>query len=172
MSYVIDDRYLLSNLNRYLTTKKQVTNFELSLTKTSATTSSNPLYYDSKYAIIIDMKVVEFDYYDWNEFESYLNDLPDKDAAKLLAVINNIEEQGIAIAERRKWIKKLETNLYEIRSKYSSNIQRAIYFHWESNRYVITHGFSKKTQKTPKREIKKSLQRRNSYERSHRYEQN
>lgn len=116
------------------------------------------------------MKVINFDYYDWNEFEDYLDSLPDKDAAKLLAVINNIEEQGLSVAERQKWTKKLETNLYEIRSKYASNIQRAIYFHWENNRYIITHGFSKKTKKTPKREIKKGLRRRGIYERGHRHE--
>lgn len=51
------------------------------------------------------MKVIEFDFYDWDEFEDYLDSLPDKDAAKLLAVINNIEEQGLAIAERQKWTK-------------------------------------------------------------------
>lgn len=53
------------------------------------------------------MKVIEFDYYDWNEFEEYLDSLSDKDATKLLAVINNIEEYGLAIAERQKWTKKL-----------------------------------------------------------------
>ena len=79
------------------------------------------------------MKVINFDYYDWDEFEEYLDSLSDKDAAKLLAVINNIEEKGLAIAERQKWIKKLTSNLYEIRSKRSSNIHRAIYFHWENN---------------------------------------
>lgn len=52
------------------------------------------------------MKVIEFDYYDWNEFKKYLDSLPDKDTAKLLAVINNIEEQGIAIAERQKMDKE------------------------------------------------------------------
>lgn len=116
------------------------------------------------------MKVIEFDYYDWDEFESYLDSLPDKDAAKLLATINNIEEHGLTISERQKWIKKLKTNLYEIRSKRASNIQRAIYFHWENNKYVITHGFTKKQQKTPRREVKKALQRRNTYERRHRHE--
>lgn len=113
------------------------------------------------------MKTLEFDYYDWNEFEAYLDSLPDKDAAKLLAIINNIEQYGLAVAERQKWTKKLETNLYEIRSKRASNIQRAIYFHWEKNRYVITHGFTKKTQKTPKHEVKKGLNRRAAFERKH-----
>ena len=110
------------------------------------------------------MKKVEFDYFDWEEFVSYLDSLPDKDAAKLLAVIHNIEEYGLTIAERQKWTKKLTTNLYEIRAKHASNIQRAIYFHWDGNRYVITHGFQKKTQKTPSREIKKGIYRRDLYE--------
>ena len=52
----------------------------------------------------------------------------------------------------------------------NTNIQRAIYFHWENNRYVITQGFTKKTQKTPKREIKKGLRRRDIYERRHHHE--
>lgn len=47
---------------------------------------------------------------------------------------------------------KLETNLYELRSKVSSNIQRVFYFHVVDNRYVITHGFTKKTDKTPENE--------------------
>ena len=116
------------------------------------------------------MKVINFDYYDWDEFEEYLDSLSDKDAAKLLAVINNIEEKGLAIAERQKWIKKLTSNLYEIRSKLSSNIHRAIYFHWENNKYIITHGFTKKTQNTPKREIEKGIRRRGIYERRHHHE--
>lgn len=114
------------------------------------------------------MKIIEFEYYDWPEFEAYLDSLSDKDAAKLLAVIGNIEEQGLAIAERQKWIKKLETNLYEIRSKRASNIQRALYFHWENGKYVITHGFTKKQQKTPTREIKKGRKRRDDFERRNR----
>ncbi|WP_436896562.1 type II toxin-antitoxin system RelE/ParE family toxin [Mammaliicoccus sciuri] len=43
-----------------------------------------------------------------------------------------------------KWVKKLENNLYEIRSKRGNNIQRVIYFRVVDNRYVITHGFTKK----------------------------
>ncbi len=40
-----------------------------------------------------------------------------------------------------------EKNLYELRSKVAKNIQRALYFHVEDTRYVITHEFTKKTQK-------------------------
>lgn len=44
-------------------------------------------------------------------------------------------------------------NLYELKSKVSSNIQRALYFHVKGPEYVITHGFTKKTPKTPPAEI-------------------
>ena len=73
------------------------------------------------------MKKMEFDYYDWNEFKQFLDQLPDKDAAKLIATIQNIENNGLIIAERQLWVKKLENNLYEIRSKgfkYSSYLTK------------------------------------------------
>lgn len=74
------------------------------------------------------MEKFEFDYYDWAEFEQFLDQLPDKDAAKLIATIQNIENNGLLVAERQLWVKKLENNLYEIRSKRSSNIQRLFTF--------------------------------------------
>ena len=49
---------------------------------------------------------------------------------------------------------KVDDDIFEIRSKVSSNIQRALYFHVTDERYIITHGFTKKTQKTPINEIK------------------
>ena len=44
----------------------------------------------------------------------------------------------------------------EIRLKCPNSIQRALYFHVINNRYIITHGFTKKTQKTPPREIEQA----------------
>lgn len=58
------------------------------------------------------------------------------------------------IAQRMEWVKKLDNDIFEILSKVSSNIQRALYFHVIGDRYIITHGFTKKTQKTPTSEIK------------------
>lgn len=118
------------------------------------------------------MKRLEFEYYNWSEFETFLNQLPSKDAAKLYATINNIEINGLEIAQRQKWVKKLEANLFEIRSRQASNIQRALYFHWENNHYIITHGFAKKSQRTPISEIRRGRRRRQEFERSHNHEQN
>ena len=93
-----------------------------------------------------------------NEFEEFYNSLPIKDRNKLRATIDMIEEAGIQAAIQLEWVKKLDSEINEIRSKVSSNIQRALYFHVKNNQYIITHGFTKKTQKTPIKEIKRAKQ--------------
>ncbi|MFT9412498.1 type II toxin-antitoxin system RelE/ParE family toxin [Liquorilactobacillus hordei] len=83
--------------------------------------------------------------------------------AQLIATIQNIENNGLIIAERQLWVKKLESKLYEIRSKRASNIQRAIYFQVQGSQYLITNAFTKKTQKTPESEKKIARNRRSQY---------
>lgn len=96
-------------------------------------------------------------------FLEWLETLPKKDSAKLLRTIEETEKNGMLVAQRLKWVKKLDTNLYELRSKVGSNIQRAIYFHVDNGRYVITHGFTKKTEKTPITELKHAKELREEW---------
>lgn len=98
-----------------------------------------------------------------NEFIEFYESLPRKDKEKLLALIIKVQKKGLLDAQKMKWIKKLDNNLYELRSKAGSNIQRAIYFHVEENDYIITHGFTKKTQKTPIKEINHGKDLRQEY---------
>lgn len=104
------------------------------------------------------MKYPKFEFYTRpngrTEFVEFLQTLPTKDKQKLLATISMIQEQGLLVAQRMEWVKKLDNDIFEIRSKVSSNIQRALYFHVVNDRFIITHGFTKKTQKTPTAEIK------------------
>ena len=99
-----------------------------------------------------------------NEFEEFYNSLPIKDRNKLRATIEMIEEAGIQAAIQLEWVKKLDSEINEIRSKVSSNIQRALYFHVKNNQYIITHGFTKKTQKTPIKEIERAKQIKYEFE--------
>ena len=99
-----------------------------------------------------------------NEFEEFYNSLPVKDRNKLRATIEMIEEAGIQAAIQLEWVKKLDSEINEIRSKVSSNIQRALYFHVKNNQYIITHGFTKKTQKTPIKEIEQAKQIKYEFE--------
>lgn len=99
-----------------------------------------------------------------SEFVEFINSIPEKDAAKLLATIKKTEEHGFLIAQRMEWVKKIDSDLYELRSKVGSNIQRAIYFQKIENKFLITHGFTKKSQKTPKSEIEHAKNVKKLYE--------
>ncbi len=98
------------------------------------------------------------------EFEEYLDALPDQDAAKLITVIRKTEHQGLQTAISQQWVKKLRDGIFELRSQFGSNAQRALYFHRTGTRYVITHGFTKKTNRTPAKEIEKAKRLRDEYE--------
>lgn len=98
-----------------------------------------------------------------SEFEKFVSSIPKKDKVKLLSVIQKTQEYGLIVATRMEWIKKLDGDLYELRSKVGNNIQRALYFQKVDNQYVITHGFTKKTQKTPVKEIEKAKKIRDKY---------
>ncbi|WP_125589105.1 type II toxin-antitoxin system RelE/ParE family toxin [Companilactobacillus jidongensis] len=112
------------------------------------------------------MNKVEFVFLEINgksEILDFVNKLPKKDKLKVYDVIEAISEMGIPIASKQKWIpiaskqkwvKKLDSDIYENRFQVGNNIQRCLYFHKQGNIYVITHGFTKKTQKTPQREIR------------------
>lgn len=63
----------------------------------------------------------------------------------------------------QKWVKKLRGGIFELRSRQGSNIQRALCFHKLGTEYVITHGFTKKTEKTPASEIEKARRMMEDY---------
>ncbi|ARW20816.1 hypothetical protein S100892_02281 (plasmid) [Pediococcus pentosaceus] len=72
------------------------------------------------------MENIEFESYKrkngHDEFLEFIEELPIKDQQKLLEVIELTQEKGLLTAQK-KWIKKLDDNLFELRSKVSSNIQ-------------------------------------------------
>ena len=55
-------------------------------------------------------------------------------------------------------IRKLDTDLWEVRSKLDNRIARVI-FTIEGDRMVLLHGFIKKSQKTPTKELQLAKQR-------------
>lgn len=94
------------------------------------------------------------------EFDNFLDSLLPKEKAKLMALIERIEQYGFEVSQKMKWTKKLEDNLYEIRSEFGGNHSRGIYFHYQNGVFIITNGFRKKTNKTPQREISKAKKMR------------
>lgn len=60
---------------------------------------------------------------------------------------------------------KNNKGLYELRIKFSSDIARIFYFTYYNNKFVLLHGFIKKTMKTPEREIDKARKYMEDYKR-------
>ena len=93
--------------------------------------------------------------------EEFLNGLNKKDKAKMLRCILLLEEFGIRLNHPH--MSYLGDGLLELRSKQSSNINRVIYFHYENGKFILLHGFTKKTQRTPRQEIEKAKNYREDY---------
>ena len=94
--------------------------------------------------------------------KDFLDSLPGKQVQKITWVLEIIEELQIV---PNQYFKKLVNtdNIWEVRVKSGSNIFRLLGFFDGKDIVVLTNGFVKKTQKTPKNEIKLAEQRKNDY---------
>ncbi len=86
----------------------------------------------------------------------YILSLSIKMQAKIQRTINLLKELGYMLPEPH--AKKIKGNkdLYDQRIKYGSDISRMFYFFCKENIYFITSGYTKKTNKLDKKEIKKA----------------
>lgn len=87
-----------------------------------------------------------------------LEALPNDQKAKLLWIGELIQSHGLENI-REPYVKHLEQGLWEIRMKGRDGISRAIYVIAKPKRVVIVRVFKKKTQKTPRKELKLALER-------------
>ena len=66
----------------------------------------------------------------------------------------SIEELRIRnIQAREPLVKHIDDKIWELRRASSGNIYRVMYFFYTGRQIVFLHGFQKKSQKTPRREI-------------------
>ncbi len=84
--------------------------------------------------------------------QTFLDELPIKHRAKALRDIDILERYGTALTEPH--VKHIQGELWELRIKFASDISRLFYFIHVGNNIVLLHGFVKKSQKTPDREIR------------------
>ena len=84
--------------------------------------------------------------------EDFLNDLNSKQALKVTWVLNLIEEHDNI---PKSYLKKLKNtnNIWEVRVQSGNNAYRLMCFKYMGNLIILTNGFHKKTQKTPRKEI-------------------
>ena len=93
--------------------------------------------------------------------EEFLLSLDKKMRAKLLGIIEILQEKGNQL--REPYSKHLDDGIFEIRGKVGSDISRVLYFFYYEGKIVMTNGFVKKTQKTPKSEIETAKKYRKDY---------
>jgi len=95
--------------------------------------------------------------------EELLEDLDDRTLAKIVAIFKLIETQDRVPSQ---YFKKLVgCNLWEIRVGIAGMAYRFLGFWDEGALIILTHGFVKKTQKTPGKEIQKALEYKADWER-------
>lgn len=75
--------------------------------------------------------------------------------AKIISAIELLETDGPFL--KPPYIKKLQDKLYELRI--SGKVMIRIFYTIKDGEYYLLHGFKKKTQKTPSKEIKIALDR-------------
>lgn len=81
--------------------------------------------------------------------------------AKIYGMMEILLEKGNML--REPYSKHLEDGIFELRCKFGSDITRVLYFFYYEGEIVTTNGFVKKTQKTPKEEIKIAKDRRKDF---------
>ena len=92
----------------------------------------------------------------------FLDSLSGKPAQKVLWVLRLIQELDMIPSQ---YLKKLVNtdDIWEVRIQVGNNIFRLLGFFVENNVFILTNGFTKKTQKTPLQEINLAQQRKRDY---------
>lgn len=111
------------------------------------------------------MQEYEIEFYDKADgsepAKEFILALDAKMRAKVVRTVGLLREEGPSL--REPYSKHLEDGIFEIRTKFGSDITRVLYFFVIGRRIILTNGFVKKTQKTPASEIALAKQYRADY---------
>ena len=96
-----------------------------------------------------------------NEF---LNSIDLKDQAKIIAYMDKLVELlNINQFPNNKLSKYLREGIFELRVNLKNTSSRILYFFIVDKNIIFTHGFIKKTEKTPNSEIEKAIKVKEYY---------
>lgn len=93
--------------------------------------------------------------------EEYLLSISPKMVAKLYKAIDYVEQHGSQSGFP--YSEHLRDGIFQIRAQQEGNISRVLYFFSVGQKIILTHGFTKKTEKTPPSEIEKAIRYRADY---------
>lgn len=98
--------------------------------------------------------------------KDYLLSLNPKIRAKAFSEIELLKKHGSDL--REPYVKAIKgcknKGIYELRVKFSTDISRIFYFVYKCNVFVLLNGFTKKSNKTPEKEIQKARKYKIDYE--------
>ncbi len=83
--------------------------------------------------------------------EEWLRQQAAKVQARLARILDMLEERGTNVKEP--YVSHLRGKLWEVRVEHQRVQHRLLYFPAPTRKFVVLHGFVKKTQKTPAREM-------------------
>ena len=91
----------------------------------------------------------------------FIDTLDAKSKAKIARTLDLLEQFGTELG--MPYAKYLEEQLWEIRTQYSGNRYRIIYFLAGGKSFVLLHGLIKKSGPVPRRDIDTAKSRRDDY---------
>jgi phage-related protein len=94
--------------------------------------------------------------------EDFLDSLQPKEAQKVVWVLRLVQELDLVPSQYFKKLTGTE-EIWECRVRSGSNTSRVFAFFSDPAALVLTHGYSKKTQKTDPRQIRKAEQSRRDH---------
>lgn len=81
--------------------------------------------------------------------------------ARIYENLKQLEEKGYSLGMPKS--KRIDNNLYELRTKTPDGITRIFYFFFDGNKIILLNGFVKKTDETPPEEIDRAKRYREDY---------
>jgi len=91
----------------------------------------------------------------------YLSSLNPQGRSTILEAMEYLEAFGPELKEP--YVKYLGDKIFELRAKDHQGIYRVLYFTATQKRFIMLHGFTKKTQKTPRQDIEIALKRKKEF---------
>lgn len=89
--------------------------------------------------------------------EVFLDSLDLKTRARFRWSMEQLRDRNIQA--REPLVRHLDGDLWELREESQTNIYRIVYFFFTGRRIIFLHGFAKKTQRTPRKELEIAYRR-------------
>ncbi|CAH0416458.1 type II toxin-antitoxin system RelE/ParE family toxin [Periweissella fabaria] len=78
-----------------------------------------------------------------NYFAEYYCQLSQREREKFMALMMQIQEVNLLIAQRQLWIRRVKRDFYELRCYIDKGIIHCAYFFVTDDEYVLTHAYLK-----------------------------